>query len=296
MNWFRQNRWLGTFLIAFGICTLVAVFFLFSAKSGFVEAATRFKDATTERNRLERLDPFPSDANYQKMKIHLENYSAALDKMKQSLKPRMLPVVPMAPNEFQTRLRQATMTTQERARANRVKLPATFYLGFNEFVGALPNTAAAPFLGEELSQIELLMNILIDARADSVKELVRKTPPPETAAATTPPAGPASGPSKTPAPGAFKMIERNIVDLTFVASPSVARKILNQIASSEQQFYIIRTLQVHNEQDKGPPRASTEPGGSAATAAPAAGSAIKFIVGNEHIEIAARIEMVRFTF
>ena len=45
MNWFQQNRWLGTFLIVFGICTLLALFFLFSGKSGFEEASARFNDA-----------------------------------------------------------------------------------------------------------------------------------------------------------------------------------------------------------------------------------------------------------
>ena len=28
MNWFRENRFLGTFLIVFGVCTLGAVWFL----------------------------------------------------------------------------------------------------------------------------------------------------------------------------------------------------------------------------------------------------------------------------
>ena len=61
-----------------------------------------------------------------------------------------------------------------------------------------------------------------------------------------------------------KLIERQIVDLTFVAAPSVARKVLNQIASSTQQFYIIRTLHMRtldlrNEKEtaKGPPREPT---------------------------------------
>src|SRR2546430_8384878 len=76
MNWFRQNRWLGTFLIVFGICTLIAGYFFLSAKSSSDEAFSRFNESAAERSRLERLDPFPSEANYRKMKVHLENYSA----------------------------------------------------------------------------------------------------------------------------------------------------------------------------------------------------------------------------
>ena len=127
----------------------------------------------------------------------------------------------------------------------------------------------------------------------------------ETATATQTPA--ATAPKKpVAAANAPKMLERAIVDLTFASSPSAARKVLNQIASSSQQFYIIRTLHVRNKQDKGPPReqsagasgAGSAPNasGSAAAANPTPSSALKFIVGNEHIETSATIEIVRFTF
>jgi len=48
------------------------------------------------------------------------------------------------------------------------------------------------------------------------------------------------------------LLKRNIVDLTFKATPAAARKVLNEIANSSGQFFIIRTLYVHNEKDKGP--------------------------------------------
>lgn len=292
MNWFQQNRWLGTFLIIVGVATLLSVFFLWSAHNSFEEARARFNETATERNRLVHLDPFPSEANFQKMKVHIENYGAAVEKMKEEVKIRMLPITPLAPNEFQSRLRQVALATSQKARANKVKLPLSFYLGFEEYTASLPSTAAAPLLGQQLSQIALLTNILIDARVDSLTGL-RRTPLAEERGAA-----PAATPVPGTKPGGPKMIERNIVDLTFVAGPSVARKVLNEIASSSQQFYIIRTLHVRNEKEKGPPRETSEAGAPAAGAVPAAtsGTALKFIVGNEHIETSARIEMLRFTF
>jgi hypothetical protein len=301
MNWFRQNRWLGTFLIVFGICTLIAGYFFFSAKSSSGEAFARFNESAAERSRLERLDPFPSEANYRKMKDHLENYSVALDKLKAELKTHVLPAPAVAPNEFQSRLRQAMLATAESARANKVKLPANFALGFDEFTAALPNTVAAPLLAQELSQIQLLMNILVDARVDGVTAFVRSPSREERRA------GPAAGPS--PAVGRKpsaavsagpKMLEPSVVDLTFASAPSAARKVLNQIASSSQQFYIIRTLHVKNEKDKGPPHEQPAQAGAAAPQPTApkvpAAAALNFIVGNEHIETSARIELIRFTF
>jgi hypothetical protein len=290
MNWYRENRWLGNFLIAFAVTALLALFFLFRARSGLTEASAQFNEAATERNRLEHLNPFPNEGNFRKTRAALDDYSATLTKLKAELRAQVLPVEPIAPNEFQSRLRRAIVNTTEKARANRVKLPENFNLGFDEFRTTLPTTAAAPLLGQELAQVELLFGILIDARVDSITT-VKRILPPETAAApaTTPVARkPAGGTNAAP-----PVVERAIVDLTFTASPSAMRKVSNQIASAQRQFFIVRTLYARNQQLKGPAREQT-----AATAGttPPPTSAIKFIVGNEHVEITARIEMVRFAF
>ena len=289
MNWYRENRWLGNFLIAFAVTALLALFFLFRARSGFTEASAQFNEAATERNRLEHLNPFPNEGNFRKTRTALDDYSATLTKLKAELRAQVLPVEPIAPNEFQSRLRRAIVNTTEKARANRVKLPENFNLGFDEFRTTLPTTAAAPLLGQELAQVELLFGILIDARVDAVAAVKRTTPPAEATAAPTP----APKKPSAPANAAPPVVERAIVDLTFTASPSAMRKVSNQIASAERQFFIVRTLYVRNQQLKGPAREQTA--ATSATTTPPT-SAIKFIVGNEHVEITARIEIVRFAF
>jgi hypothetical protein len=304
MKWFQQNRWLGMFLIAVGICVFFAGILLYSTRARWSDARQVFDKAAAERSELQRLDPFPNDANYRKLKVHLENYSAALDKFKEELKKEVAPAPPLAPNEFQSRLRQAVIATLNRARTNNVKLPDKFQLGFDEFTTALPKTAVAPFLGQELSQIQMLMSILLDARVDSVTSLRRTPLPEESAASRTPVPKPTPAPARkgSPARGqkpaepvaaasTAKLVERNVVDLTFKAAPAAARKVLNDIVNSTGQFFIIRTLNVHDEKDKGPPREKTPE----ATPSPTE-TALNFIVGNEHIEVSARIEMVRFMF
>ena len=290
MNWFQANRWLGRFLIAFAICVLLALWFLFHAKGNFDEAKAGFDETATERNRLERRDPFPSEPNYQKLKVHIDNYGVALKKFEEELKNHALPGAPLAPNEFQTRLRQAMVTSAEKARTNKVKVPSNFALGFDEFTAALPTNEAAPLLGQELAQAELLTNILIDARVDNITTFARTGLPSATAAAATL----AKKPAVVPGP---KVVERNVIDLAFVSSPSAARKVLNQISSSNQQLYVIRSLHVRNEKEKGPAREGTAVGSAAPAATPPpANAALNFIVGNEHIETSARIEMLRFNF
>ncbi len=306
MNWFQQNRWLGTFLVVFGICVLIAGVLFFLARSNWNSARKGFDTAAAERNRLERLDPFPNDANYRKMNVLLENYSAALDKLKEELKTEVFPAPPLAPNEFQSRLLQTMLATTQKARLNKVKLPAIFHLGFDPFVTSLPNSnEAARLLGQELSQIQMLINILLDARVDSVTSLQRMPLPEERGAPPAPSLVPTRG--RKPAGAVVagpKMVERNVVDLSFKASPSAARKVLNQITSSPAQFYIIRTLYVRNDKDKGPPRGKTAeanppanpPANEPAAPSQPANAPLNFIVGDEHIEILARVEMLRFTF
>lgn len=279
MNWFRQNRFLGAFLTIVSVATLGALYFLWSAKSGFNEARARFAESAAELNRLQRLAPFPNEANLRKMNTQAEDYARELGKVKEQLGTRVLPVVPMAPNEFQARLRQAMASVGDKARANRVKLPENFNLGFDEFAAGLPDTAAAPLLGQQLAQVELLLNILIDARVEAVISL-RRVP----AAQSTTSAGP-------------KLIERSVIDAAFLSTPGAARRVFNQISTADQQFYILRTLHILNEKEKGPPRAAGAAG--AATTSPTGqppNAALNFIVGNERVQTSARIEMVRFTF
>ena len=298
-SWFQQNRFLGTFLVVFALATIAAAYFLFSARSRFNDAKIAYDNTAAELNRLHRLSPFPTEANLRKMKTQAEDYSSELDKLKLDLKARVLPVVPMAPNEFQSRLRQVSTALAEKARVNRVKLPDNFYLGFEEFAAALPDTAAAPLLGQQLAQAELLANILLDARVESITSFRRlAAAEPRTAATPTPAPTPRRGPPAPPA--GPRLIERNAIDASFVSTPGAARRVLNQIATNEEQFYIIRTLHVLNEKDKGPPRDGAVGAAIPPAAAPPAGakpaSALQFIVGDERIQTSARIEMVRFTF
>ncbi len=173
MKWFQQNRAFGILVISFAICALIVGALLYWRWTAWTDARQAFDQVEAERSRLEGLDPFPNDANYRKLQGYLKSYTAALDTFKESLKTEVAPAPPLAPNEFQSRLRQAVVATFDRARTNNVKLPDKFQLGFDEFARAMPDTAVTPLLGQELSQIQMLINILLDAKVDSVTSLRR---------------------------------------------------------------------------------------------------------------------------
>jgi hypothetical protein len=291
MNWYRENRWFGNFLVTFAVSLLFAVWFLFRAKGEFDEASAQFNEVASERIRLEHLNPFPNEENFRKTRTALDNYGATLSKTKEDLKTHVVPLAPLAPNEFQSHLRQAIVNATERARTNRVKLSENFHLGFDEFTAALPDAAVASLLGQQLNQMELLVNILIDHHVDAITDLKRPTAPEEPAAA-------ASAAARKTATESPKVVERSVVQVAFTASPTALQEVLNQIARLDRQFFIVRTLHVRNEQQKGPAReqnAATANDRAASSSATSSG-AIKFIVGNEHLEAAAAVELVRFTF
>jgi hypothetical protein len=301
MKWFQQNRALGTLLVASGICVLLGAALLYWRWSVWSGAKQTFDQATAERTRLQSLDPFPNDANYRKLQGYLERYSDALNKFKDELKAEVAPALPLAPNEFQSRLRQATVAAEERARTNNVKLPDRFQLGFDEFARIMPNTAVAALVGQELSQVQMLINILLDAKVDSITSFRRHPLPEERGALATPTPSPGQRVVAAAKPGGTPpLIQRNVVEISFKAPPGAARRVLNEITNSTGQFFIIRTLYVHNEKDKGPPHERT--GARTPTPSPQASpgqspaGALNFIVGNEHVEVSATIEMLCFTF
>ena len=305
MNWFRENPFWSAFIAIAGGALFLAAGLLWWTKGSYEDAMAKYRESAAEQTRLESGDPYPSAANVGKMKTYLDNYKSALDKLKAELKTRMLTEAPLAPNEFQTRLRQAILRTAENARNNRVKLPANFFLGFDEFVSSLPTPEEAPALGQELSQVQLLLNTIIEARVDAITAFHRVSHS-GTATGTSPaPAATPRTPSK-PSPGP-KLIEQRTVEFAISASPTAGRRVINQISADNEQFFIIRAIYVKNQKDKGPPRDIAARTGAAiplptpivpagVSPAPAATPAgpLNFIVGNEHIDLSARVELVNF--
>ncbi len=301
MNWLQKNRFLAAFLGAFALATLLSLWFLLHEKSVAGKAQARLEETVHELSRLRRRAPFPNEENLRKTRAQTESYRASLLALEEQLQSRMFPLVPLQPNEFQAQLRLAVNDVTDHAATAKVKLPPNFNLGFDPYATSLPNLEAAPRLGRQLRAIEWIVNTIIDAHVDALASLTRETLPEERAAATgSPTPGRVARPAKPATPGKEKILDGAAIELSFSASPTAVRRALNQIAAARDQFYIIRTLVVRNQADKGPKRSGAESPAPTpmATGPAAAGKApgISFIVGTEHLDVAARIEIVRFNF
>jgi hypothetical protein len=299
MSWFRQNKFVGIFLGAFSLAMFMSAWFLLHEKGAADEAQFRFEQTINELTRLRRSTPFPNEENLRKTKAQAENYGTALLALENDLKNRMFAQLPLQPNEFQSQLRLAFTAISERAAANKVQLPVNFYLGFDDYATSLPNSEAAPRLGQQLHAVEWIANTIIEAHVDALNSLTR-TPLPQEKAGRSPTSPAASRPAKPLKPAATKeeIVDRTSVNVSFSCSSAAARRVCNEIAAAKDQFYIIRALLVKNQVDKGPKRGTPETT-SPAPASPAPGArgkepAVSFIVGTEHIDVAAKIEILKF--
>ena len=304
MNWFQQNKFLGRFLAAFGFATIVTLVFLLHEKSAANDAQTQLESTVNELTRLRRSTPFPSEKNLRQTKAQEENYHNSLVALEAEMTTRMFPKPPLQPNEFQSQLRAAITEVADNAAAARVKLPENFHLGFDEYATSLPNSQAAPRLGRQLRAIKWIANTIVAAHVQSLQTLTRSTLPEEREAPSPAPGakGRASRGVK-PAEANSKIVDSTAVDLAFAGSPTAARRVFNQIAAAKEQTYIIRTLQIRNEVDKGPKRGEAAPVQVTAVPSPRGGATnkraepgISLIVGTEQINVAARIEILRFNF
>lgn len=306
MNWFQQNRFLGSFLAALTLGTPLCVYFLIHEKGAADEGRDRLEATINELTRLRRSSPFPNEENLQKTKTQTDSCRASLLALENELKTRMFPNPSLQPNEFQAQLRQATLALSDRARASKVQLPKNFNLGFDEYATSLPNGLVAPRLGRQLKAIEWLANTIVDAHVDALNSLARGTLPEEKSAPTpTPEAAKTRGRKPQAAEESARIVDSTPVDLAFTGSPAAARRLFNQITSAKEQFYIIRTLQVKNQADKGPkrggppeapPSAAAVPQSSPSGAGRTPEQGITFIVGTEHLIVTAKIEIVKFNF
>jgi hypothetical protein len=319
MNWVRNNRFVAGYLAVLLIGIGVLGFLVYSSYGRYSQVSEDYHTQVTELDRLQNLSPFPDAPNLERYSEVKQNYSAAVADLQKQLAAFEPPAEspPPTPLQFQDRLRRVVDDVSTSAKKAGVGLPDNFYLGFEQYRGEPPDTAATPGLSAELDAIRDLIDILIKQHVENLTS-IKRGPLPHEAGGSAPAEPSRPGRPNGPAAAASELVTRNPVEIEFTALPSAFRESLNQITAAPR-LYVVSALRVRNQVDKGPPRGG-EPAGPGATverppAAPPAGGPgapavdqngvpvqplpdkgpppLRYVVGLEKVIVAARIDLVK---
>lgn len=331
MSWFKENKFLAGLLIVTLVGAAVLGFLMISAKAAFAEAQERYDTQAAELGRLQNSAPYPDEENLKKMEGLRTNHFTAITTLQKDLAAAEIPLKPMTPEQFKDALDNSVKRIIARAGEAGVKLPleGKFYMGFDRYERDVPKPEAAAPLGRQLAAMELAMMMLLENRIAEIADLKREPLPEEGLPATNvsnarPEPEPAKG-KQGKSDNAKELVTRNSFDVGFIAYEAKAHSFINSLITSKQQFFVPRSVSVRNERLEGPPRVdpnasqpsvtppppprgtSDAPTGTApdpgiapatppAPPAPTVPAAIsKYVVGDERVQIAMRVDVVHFS-
>lgn len=306
MNWIKENKFLAGFFAVMLVGVGALGYLLLGAMSRAEEAANRYAETSGELNRLQNLPVSPNQKNLESLVAQKRDAIEAIAAFQSMLATKTFPRDSMTPEGFQDKLKATKNAVVEKA-AGVTALPAPkFFLGFDVYETRPPDKDAAEPLGHELKAIEWLFNKLIESRVTEVKAIKREPLPEES--------GKARGNEKGDRKGR-NLVSAPTVELTLQCRQESLAAFMNALVSPKApQFYILRSIRLKNQNEKGPPRvdpnagaaiippppATPLPPGSPPVATPIPDAAAdpkvvsSYIVGEEQLDVILQIEIVNF--
>lgn len=314
MNWVKENKFLTGYIAVMLIGVGFLGFKVFSASAALEEANTRYTSKASRYNTLRHLSPYPDKQNLAVFEQQKQEAAEVITAFQAELAKREFPIEPLTPERFQDKLKTAVTEIRTQAAAANVTLPKDkFYLGFDRYETAPPDKDAAPVLGRDLKAIEWVVRQAINAPISELRTLARPELPEErggkagspAANAGGRPSGPGGGPNRAAGErgnrgGRQDLVSSHSFDLVVVCKQRQLANLLNTIVSAKApQFFIARAVRVTNQNQKGPLREVAAADAAAAApdakAPPTPGAGdIHYIVGEEMVEAALRLEIVDF--
>lgn len=310
MNWIRNNRFLAGFLgiMILGIGGLG--YLLYSAIGQHDQVSQDYDTQVKELKRLQALKPYPDQADLSKYQEIRTSYKQSVDDLQAKMVGYEVPLdTQLTPTQFQDRLRKVVDDVTKAADQVGMAYPADFYLGFERYRSSLPEAGATALLSAQLTSVQELMSLLIKERIDKIGGVKRAVFPQENGAAAAAADPSAAQRGKAPANAAVAdLVTKVPVVLQFTGAPSAFRAVMNDITHLKRLF-VIRALRIANQVDKGPLRGQVDPipGGAGLPNAPgpdanaASGEPLpekgppplRYVVGQEKLDIVARIELAK---
>lgn len=299
MSWFSENKFLAGFIGATVIGVGGMGWFTLSAKNKHTAAVQEYESAKSELQALQEQKPFPKSENLKLVEAEKAATLASIHKLQSELAASGFPAAEMSASEFQIELKKTLDDIAAKSAKVGMALPKEkFDLGF-DYLGGLPDQAAAKSLGRELKAIAWVANKVLEGGAVQLDEVKREKieeekEPPKVVENKK------GAPAKKEPKEEKKLTRHDTFEITFKAEQGKARKILNDIVACKEQFYIPRRIRFENESLTGPSKVNptaaqpgaTPPDGNA-EAPKAAG--ITPVLGQEKVTVSLELEAVYFT-
>ncbi len=289
------------------------------------------KKVSAEFNRLAEADRPPtkeskeqlnelvaaSKKSYEKVNSALEAMTIPLalekpdaSKALQSTAPHPLaPPKTIKPEDFQTALLAKKEVFVAKAAKNRILIPvpapvsasgppATFSMDFDDFISKRPPEDKAPVMYRQLTAADRLLNTLLDSKPlRLIRFKIDRTEEPKETKTET-------GAKKAGQPQPLKPVLSALgFDLKFTATPDSLRDFLNTLTRDKHAFFVVRRIKVitqSKDSKEGMPmvapfRVSPPiPAEPAAPGAPQASALAEYILGEEHVEVDLRVDLLSF--
>jgi len=295
-------------------------YLVYSAWDNFSQVSDSFNAQASTLHQLQTRIPFPAQDNLEKYKGEYGDLLDATRNLATTLSTMSLPIEDMSPSGFQSRLVETASGLAADAAKAGVTLPPKFFLDFDKYQTTQPSPEAAGPLARQLGALKIAMDILVTEHVDSIDALSREPLSQEGAAGGGGGGGGfgarggggggfgarggGGGGGRRGGGGGGSLVETYPFKVQFTASQPVFQAVLNDFASSKQQFFITRSLNVDNNKPKtisfddtanaanATPTPAPATTGTDTGAAPA--SYLTFLVGTEKLVVTMQVEFVAF--
>jgi hypothetical protein len=135
-------------------------------------------------------------------------------------------------------------------------------MGFDQYQSKPPKESAAPALLRELRAIEVVVNLLLEAKEAELVEINRSELKEEKNQPDAPRKDEKGGNPRK------KLVQKAEFQIKFKTNQERFQKVFNEIISNKQQFFIVRNLFVKNEKIDPPSKVAALPPQGGPTATP----------------------------
>ncbi len=321
----KQSKFLIIYFSVLGAGALVLGYLGWSASATAEEAETKYKNAVTDLDRLEKAPLSRTKENAAKKTTLVKTYVDQVQALNTSMMAWQTPLNDSESNEsFQKKLNEAVKAVRANGVSSQVKVPEKFDLGMDKYLAGFPVPGTAPRLSAQLDSLIFLINAAMSAGVSSIDSLTRgelafekeTTGTTPTASAALTPAqkaaakkAEAEAKSKAKAPAGpavdeSTVLERQPLTLTVTGKNHSVIALLEALANTSPEkmaphFFVIRTLRVENQLKDGPAKTQTVEKKENEETGPDGKKSVvirdaMYLLGNEQVKMHLDLDLIRF--